>query len=314
MAPRIVVPLDGSDHAEQVIPWVDQLAAMMQAEVELVGVVEHDAMDDAVEAEVEFNDRLTTGLPPTMPAGFDPRSETGAAGRFGFGGARMLFQRTSNLHETVLEGEPAEAIVGHAQETGAALIAMASHGRTGLARTVLGSVTGSVIGHSHVPVFVVRVGLQRPAELSRRVLAPLDMSDLGEAGLLAITPLAKAFGWHVILFHALDIPPATVAVQGAVVPLGRAPQHEPDEANAYLDAAAARLTAEGVDVEVQLGAGDADDSIAAAAVDNGVGLIAMSTHGRSGVRRWVLGSVAEALVAKASVPVLVVRAPDVGTS
>lgn len=149
-----------------------------------------------------------------------------------------------------------------------------------------------------------------PAHAPHRVLAPLDMSDLGEAALWAITPLARELGWQIILFHATELPPQTFPVQGAAIPLGLPPTHTPDEAMAYLETVAAKLKSENLDVEVRLGSGNTAEALAFGAEQSGAGIIAMSTHGRSGVGRWLLGSVTEAVIGRATVPILVVRPPQ----
>ena len=79
----------------------------------------------------------------------------------------------------------------------------------------------------------------------KRVLVPLDTSDLGAAPLEAVRPLAQELRWRIILFHALDLPAQTLPVQGAAIPLGRPPSHATDEVIAYLEGLADNLTADG---------------------------------------------------------------------
>ncbi len=311
MARRILVPLDGSDLSERVIPWADELAAAMHAEVELVRVLERDITSDALLGEVGFGEPFS-GSTAADPAGVGAAEEQRPQkeARLALAHARTLFQRVQTVQDRVLEGDPAEAIVARVGEVDADLIAMATHGRTGVARTVLGSVAGAVVHKSPVPVLVVRDGLTSPARVPQRALVPLDMSDLGEAGLRAIEPLARELRLQLILFHALELPPPTLPVQGAAIPLGLPPSHTPDEVLAYLEGLAARLKSNAVDAVVQIGAGAAAEETARAAEEHGTDMIAMSTHGRTGLARWVLGSVTEGVIARANVPVLVVHPPQ----
>jgi nucleotide-binding universal stress UspA family protein len=311
MSRRILVPLDGSQLSEEVIPWVDQLAPAMDADVELVRVLERDGASDAVLGEVAFSRRLsassTMADPPSVSSMQAEAREQEA--RLALTHVRSRFQRAQNIDLTVLDGDPAQVIVGQVGEVDASLIAMATHGRTGLARTVLGSVAGMVVRHSPVPVLVVRRGLTMPAHKPERVLVPLDTSDLGAAALEAVRPLAQELRWRIILFHALGLPAPMLPVQGAAIPLGLPPSHAPDEVMAYLEGLADNLTADGIDVDIRLGAGHAMEATVLAAEETGAGMIAMSTHGRSGVARWLLGSVAEGVIGRAHVPVLVLRPP-----
>jgi nucleotide-binding universal stress UspA family protein len=309
MAYRILVPLDGSDLADEVIPWVDELAPPLQADVELIRVLDLDVTSEAALGEVAFNERLATGA--ASQAGpiaadaleSDPREPDARAD---LTRARNRLKRAQTVELSVIDGSPAEAIVARAAGSGATLIAMASHGRTGVARTVLGSVAGDVLRQSPVPVLVIRRGLQTLPRAPRTVLVPLDMSDLAEAALLAIEPLARELQWQIVLVHALELPPPTLPVQGAAIPLGLPPSHSAEEAATYLDEMAARLKDAGLSATTRLGSGNAADALAAEATESGADLIAMSTHGRSGLGRWVLGSVTEAAINRAAVPVLVV--------
>ena len=311
MARRILVPLDGSELSEEVVPWADELGGTMDADVELVCVLERDAASEAVLGEVALTERLspsaTTASPPNTSSIQLAASEQEA--RLRLSGVRTRFQRVRNIELTVLHGDPASAVVRRVEEVDASVIAMATHGRTGLARTVLGSVGGEVLRRSSIPVLLVRHGLTMPAHSPERVLVPLDTSEVGAAALQAAQPLAQELRWRIILFHALDLPAPILQVQGAAIPLGLPPRDAPDEVLAYLEGLADDLERKGIDVEIRLGAGPAAEATALAAEETGAGMIAMSTHGRSGIARWVLGSVAEGVIARAHVPVLVLRPP-----
>ena len=311
MTRRILVPLDDSELSEEVVSWADELAGTMDADVELVRVLERDAASEAVLGEVALTERLsassTTASPPSTSSMQLAASEQEA--RLALSRVRSRFQRVRNIDLTVLHGDPASAVVRRAEEIDASVIAMATHGRTGLARTVLGSVAGEVLRRSSIPVLLVRRGLTMPAHSPERVLVPLDTSEVGAAALQAAQPLAQELRWRIILFHALDLPAPILQVQGAAIPLGLPPRDAPGEVVAYLEGLADDLKRDGIDVEIRLGAGPAAEATVLAAEETGAGMIAMSTHGRSGIARWVLGSVAEGVIARTHVPVLVLRPP-----
>jgi nucleotide-binding universal stress UspA family protein len=136
----------------------------------------------------------------------------------------------------------------------------------------------------------------------KRILVPLDGSPLAEAVLPPVQELAKALGAEVFLVRA-----ATTPVVSMVDPV----KEEVDavqKAEAYVAEVAGRLRTGGIAVHTAVRCGDATDEILGHIGDNAVDLVAMSTHGRSGLSRVVLGSVAEHVVRHATVPVLLLRA------
>lgn len=307
MTYRILVPLDGSELAERAIPWADELAGGLQASVELLRVVPHDIRWEAAEAEVQLNRRLMSA--PETPMGVYRRlvEEEKVEAGLALSRARGRFSRAKEVGTTVLSGWPADMIVARAQITDATLVAMASHGRGGVPRAVLGSVASAVIRRSGVPVLAIRADLLMPPHLPKRVLVPLDTSDLARAVLEHVVPLARQLDWTLVLYSVTDIPPQTIPIQGAAIPLGRTPSHPPAEAMEYLDRVAGDLRSQGLTVEVEVGSGDRAAAIIEAAHHTRSGLVAMSTHGRHGLGRWALGSVTDAVLRHAEVPVLAVR-------
>jgi nucleotide-binding universal stress UspA family protein len=303
-----LVPLDGSDLAAEAIPWAEALARQLAATIELVSVIELDLPSQSSETAASFNwhSSLSAGADTAMP--HDPAE----AARI-----RSMEEVLNQVHAsrewsgpvdvTVLTGDPATAIAEHATRVGASLIVMVTHARRGPARVLLGSVAGEVINHTAVPVFAMRPGLPPPVSLPQRVLVPLDGSELSDAVLPAVTPLAQQLGWSLVLFTAGELPPPTVPVQGAEIPLGLAPATPPAQLEEHLERTAANLRSTGVSVEIRVAFGSPVDTILQAAHEAECGLIAMSTHGRRGPARWVRGSVTDAVLHRADTPVLVVR-------
>lgn len=307
MTYRVLVPLDGSNLAERAIPWADELAGALQADVELLRVVPHDLRSEALAAEVEFNRRITSSAAGQEIAPMDLVEAEESEARRALSRARGRFRRARVVEATVLHGSASEQIVSRAQIGGATLVAMASHGRSGLARALMGSVAEAVIRRSGVPVLVIRANLLMPPHLPRRVLVPLDTSVLAEAALHHVVPLARELKWTLVLCSVVDPPAQTLPVQGAAIPLGWAPQLAPADFESYLDRVAGDLRSRGLEVEVQIAAGDRAEAIMRSANETQCRLIAMSTHGRHGLGRWALGSVTDAVIQHAEVPVLAVR-------
>ena len=138
----------------------------------------------------------------------------------------------------------------------------------------------------------------------KRILVPLDGSPVAEAVLPQVQELVKALGAELFLMRAAyaHVFPGVDPTEGEVEVV--------QKAEAYLADVAGRLGREGIRVHTAVRYGDAADEILHHIGDNAVGLVAMSTHGRTGLSHLVLGSVAEKVVRHATVPVLLVRAGD----
>ena len=136
----------------------------------------------------------------------------------------------------------------------------------------------------------------------------LDPSGEAETVLPPLAALGAGLGWTYVLCSVADSPPPVLPVQGAVIPLGSMERVDtPAEVTTYLERLADTLRKDGIQSEIRVGLGDAADVIVETAAESAVDLIAMSTHARRGVDRWVIGSVTEAVIAHARVPVLTVH-------
>ena len=193
---------------------------------------------------------------------------------------------------------------------------MATHGRSGLNRFLLGSVAEKVLRGSGNPLLLVRATetASTTGETAfKSVVVPLDGSELAESVLPVIAELVKNLGVEVQLFRAYQIPYNVYAGDegfyagnyDALLTSVR------DEAAEYLEKKAADLKRLGVSkVTCVAKEGFAADKIIELGRNTADNLVAMSSHGRSGVRRWVLGSVAEAVVRHSGDPVLITRSLD----
>jgi len=206
-----------------------------------------------------------------------------------------------------------EAIIGKAGADAGVLIAMATHGRSGLNRFLLGSVAEKVLRGSDNPLVLVRA--KEEAKTSgeapfKSIIVPLDGSELAESVIPLAVTMAEKLGLEVVLFRAYHIPyNAYGGDDGYMVNYDELIDSVRDEAKEYLDKKVAEVTKLGVaKVSALSKEGFAGDEIIALGHKTPDGLIAMCSHGRSGVKRWVLGSVTENVVRHSDGPVLVVRA------
>jgi nucleotide-binding universal stress UspA family protein len=304
---RIVVPLDGSRLAESALPIAWALAARSHAEVLLLRVIDE---SPAVDASARRSPGLTagavlsggrvqsTGAPVAMGAGRPggPQSGTGEARKYLDTTAAGLASAGAPVAVETACGEPSEAILRIAGREQADLIVMATHGRSGLARSVLGSVTDSVALHSSVPVLVVRpapgtadTGTART--IVRWVLVPLDQSELSESALPHACAIAAAFGARLRLLTV--IPPSAEPSQDDVV-------------ERYHEAVSARLGMPASQVDTRVTRGDARSEIAGQLELLHDAMVVMTTRGASGLRRWLRGSVTDAVIRSALAPTMVV--------
>jgi nucleotide-binding universal stress UspA family protein len=301
MYKKILVPLDGSPSAENVLPYARALAKRSALPVDLLEVVDFTELARSVSAaDGLFLDRLAKD---------EARGSgvylTGISQSFSGIAARCL----------VKQGRAADIIVEIAAAEKDTLIMMATHGRSGLNRFFLGSVTEKVLRATSSPLLVVRAKEKAVAggeAIFKSLVVPLDGSELAESVMPSVVALAKQLDLEVILFRAYAVPYGAYSTgEGFYDPvnleafLARLRQETID----YLEGKTAELKRQGLaQVSYVAKEGMSADEIikfARATPDN---LIAMCSHGYSGVKRWVLGSVTETVVRHSGDPVLVLRA------
>lgn len=144
----------------------------------------------------------------------------------------------------------------------------------------------------------------------KEILVPLDGSTLAETALPHATEIAKTFGGHITLLFVVE-PIALYTQPGVIAPMISPPiddTQDIDNAKKYLDQIVRRVTMDGADSAYVVREGDPASEICDYASTQKVDLIVMSTHGRTGLQRWVYGSVADRVLREASVPILLIRA------
>jgi nucleotide-binding universal stress UspA family protein len=297
MYAKILVPLDGSKTAENVVPLARSFARGLQIPVELLGVV------DVAE--------MARHGPPSQ-ASMIRSIVVDATRRFDDYLERVAKNfLVGKVQCTVRQGNAAEAIIEVAGAEKQTLIAMATHGRSGLDRWLLGSVAEKVLRGASNPTLVVRAKREKNPgwEMAtlKRVIVPLDGSELSERILPHVEALAKHLDLEVTLlgvyggrlpakasdgFHSMDAFIASLRNETAI----------------YLAAKTEEMKQKGLNkVSFAAKQGLEADEIIATARETLDTLIAMCTHGRTGVQRWMLGSVTETVVRHSGDPVLVIR-------
>ena len=302
MYERILVPLDGSKLAEAVLPSVAPLARGLGARVVLLGV------DGAGGPEVR-------GGEPDGPGPASIRTmERGAVplNTYLKGVKDHLAANEVEAEWSVVAGKVSKEILDQAKEQGSDLIAMSTRGRSGLGRGIWGSVTDSVVRSSEVPVMVVgpkgaSTYQSREMEI-KSVVVPLDGSPLAEAVLPHVVELASRLFLEVALVRVVRLP--TMAYAGfepLPMELADIERQMQEEAEQYLGRIARRLEGKGIGTRATVLKGPVGAQIVDYAQSTEGTMVAISTHGRSGLRRMALGSVADMVIRSLEIPVLVVR-------
>jgi nucleotide-binding universal stress UspA family protein len=296
MADRIVATLDGSRTAEVVFPYIEELAGRAGAEIILVGVCdptlgEADARNLYGSYLQRVSERLKKGL-----------WDTGAGA-------------AASVDTEVLVGSPADEILAFCDSVDASLIVMASRGTSSKGPWLLGSIAAKVLRATRRPVLLVRSSTEdHPGKHPiRRILVPLDGSQIGAAAIALTKKLAQWVAAEIVLLHVLQPP-------SFFMTFGGAGQVTPEEdlaarragALSYLEGVKKELIRQGMNVSISLTSGSPADQIVDYAEKNAVDLIAISSHGRTGIGRWVFGSVTDKILHAGETAVLVVRAETRG--
>jgi nucleotide-binding universal stress UspA family protein len=297
MYSKILLPLDGSNLAEQVVPYASALARGLGIGVTLLQAIDPDGISVLVDpAHGRYFDAVAAG----MRAKALEYLKTVAAK---LDGASIACEADV--------GKAADVVIERGRRDPGMLIAMATRGRSGIQRWAMGSVADKVLHSAANHVLLFRPEDKTGAEPKplRCVIVPLDGSPLAEKILPHVAELAKKMRLDVILLQAYMLPLSACPAEGYVTDFRRLSESFRKEAEDYLQAKAATLRSLGIEEVATVAAeGPAAEKIIEHARGTPDNLIAMCTHGRTGVSRWLLGSVTERVVRHSGDPVLVVRA------
>jgi nucleotide-binding universal stress UspA family protein len=284
---KILVPLDGSDLAELALPYAEELANAFKSEVILLHVSEPS------ESHYQHMHQLYI-------------EEV----------AQRVKDRIRKIRPVLVTGKSAEEIIGYAEKNDVGLLIMTSHGRSGILSWATGSIASKLLQAATMPVLLVKAAKPKRRVtrevLLNRILLPLDGSEAGEAAVAYVGELMSRLESEVTLLGVISSGQHIRSVGGLDYISYPPEQIEifKKEAQEYLDGVYRRLKRRRgtVRVTINVGAGDVGQGIIKFAEEKGVDLIAVSSHGHSGIEKWVFGSIANKVVQGSKAPVLVVKA------
>ena len=300
MFEKILVPLDGSPLAQAILPYAMVVAKGFHSRVILFHVAETALDHEAPE--------LKTYADETMER-IRPLAEDYLARA-----ANDFRGEGIDVETKVVKGRAAAQIVEQAEHEDVDLIAMSTHGRSGLARLMMGSAIDKILRACEQPILLVRprdeaTGGEAAVRLSK-IIVPLDGSGPAEAALPYAEEVAKALGLEIILIQVVNVE-TTVSFSAVGQDTLGLPtdllQRLHDVASGYLTGLAKQLEDRGLKVQWEVLLGWPGLRIVEFAKETPDSMVAMTTHGRSGFRRWVMGSVADEVVRKTGEPVLLIR-------
>lgn len=292
MYKKILVSLDGSELSEMALPLAEGLAGRLGSEITLVYVSES-TEDPCYRMCQCYLEKMVQDV------------KSGVEESIG-----KPVGKENKVNPVVLIGDPAEEILDYASKEKFDLIVMATHGRSGIRRWVMGSVAGKVVTSGNQPIILVRSKEKRP-ELRKKItlskiLVPLDGSKESEMVLPYAEELASKFKAGIVLLRVFK-PETYILYSGEQLKFLESMRKSARE---YIEKAAARLKQKGLTVQAEfqeLMEGSEAQEIVDFVNSAGCDIVTMSTHGRSGIGRLVAGSVAYELLRLTDIPVMLVR-------
>jgi nucleotide-binding universal stress UspA family protein len=290
MLKKILVPLDGSELGELALVYAKELAGAIDLEVQMACATEH--QDKATIRMCSlYLDKVAERL-HTQVKRANPKSE---------------------VKTVIIDGDPATALVEYPEKEGVDLIIMMSHGRSGIMPWAMGGTASKVIQRSETPVLLVRaskaLNKRRPVQVFKKILLPLDGSSMGEAALPYVITIAKALDSEVILMRVVETVqhvhtvggPDHFAYSEQIIELAK------NESVAYLDNVRQHFDKGNVHIRTIVRTGDPAQEIIRLSAEENINVVAMSSHGKSGITRWVMGSVFSKVLQAGETPLLLVR-------
>lgn len=296
---HILVPLDGSPLAETILPFVERLVRRADGHVTLLYVTpvrrsvppipDHPAIDQMVTRDSRLAESYLA----------DQRRRLVAAG--------------IDAAIAVTAGDPAPEITRYAERTDVDLIALSTHGRSGVQAWTHGSVADELLHTTRTPLLLVRPGdpwAAAPRGIER-VIVPLDGSWEAETA-LAVAELFAHGGVPLVLIRCVEPPSVSFVADPSGIPyvgMQSMVAVMVQEARDYLEKIAARLRARGMAVTTEVSVGAAAPGIAAYARCSPDSVVVLASHARAGWRRVLLGSVARRIAHMVPTPVIVCPLP-----
>jgi nucleotide-binding universal stress UspA family protein len=275
---RILFPTDFSEVAERAFSHATHLADRFSAEIHVLNVV-----------------------PPTKPEYAQPMDylKEGA-----FGGPPI--ERVTLVHRQIEESSAPMAVLAYADDNDVDLIVMGTHGRKGLDRLFIGSVAEEVLRLATTPVLTVHgEGRSRGADHVERILVPVDFSDHSKLSVTYARELAASYGARVELVHVVE--DTTLPAVYGLEPQQTSTPEVLRRIDQGLEALIADAPGANVPVTASVIHGNPVRGILDYSEESGADLIVIATHGLSGLRRLLMGSVSERIVRSAPCPVFTIK-------
>jgi nucleotide-binding universal stress UspA family protein len=302
MFDTILVPLDGSQLADCVLPHVVAIARPFNAETTLLRMLEKNQAGTSA----QLFDLVNWQINKTRADLYLEKTKA------------WLQESGVVVRKKIMEGLVADGITEYAQNQGTKLIVLSSHGRNGLTQLGISSVTQKIILNAQTSLFIVRAhqygihsGEFSKTLLYQRILVPLDGSQRAENVLPIITQLAQFHKSKILLVQVVQTPemarqmppaPEDIDLSNRVVTRNRV------EADRYLEELKSRSYLEGIAVQTHL---ITSDNVAVALHQLGeqeqIDMVALSAHGYSGNHQWPYGSMVNNFIMYGKVPLLIVQ-------
>ncbi|SFR66080.1 Nucleotide-binding universal stress protein, UspA family [Halogeometricum rufum] len=294
MYDTILIPTDGSEHAVRAAEHGRYLARLFDATVHVVNVADVQAAAGVFGAggvDEEFMSRLDAKGEEAIEAVEDALADA------------------DSVETAIVRGDPREAILEYAEKHDVELLAMGTHGRTGLSRYITGSVTEHVVRTAEVPVLTVRAtDRSEVVDGYDEILVPTDGSEPASAAVEHAIAIAQKAGARVHAVNVVDVGNVT-ASPTYTLPSEVIAELE-ENGQTMTEGIASQARAAGLDAVTEVREGFAARTLLDYAEENDVDAIAMGTAGRTGLDRYLLGSTTERVIRHSDVPVLAVNARE----
>ena len=287
MLKKILIPLDGAKLSEAALDQGRELALAFGSELHLLGVC-------------GGPEEKYCGL---MRGYLDKKAEDVR---------RDFLGKDLSLKVVVLSGEAAGQVIDYARRERMDLLVIVSHGHSGIMPWTMGGTANKIIHEAPVPVLLLRAAAakkRRPGSIFARLLLPLDGSEAGETALPYVLEIAAKLKSKVTLLSVVESGQHVHTIGG--LDYIRFPEQQVQkmrqDLSAYLDGAVKKFRDRGVEARAELTTGHAAEEIIKRAKAAGARLVAMSSHGKSGLRQWVFGSVSNKVLHAGKAHLLLVK-------
>ena len=327
---KILVTLDGSTFSEAILAPVVHVAGSTDAEVHLLTVVEEPGIPSTWIEALAMADPGTEefGVLSSPLAPMSRSSESGVAAESNKQALEQALQAAEEYLAKVAErfspgraktkaisgDDPVTAIMDFSRGQQIDLIAMSTHGRSGLGRWVYGSTADKLLHSTSIPLLLLRPRddeqAPREAKPIDTLVIPLDGSELAESALAYGEELARTMGLKISLIRVVSTAALTYPSTEAYTYDPKMLSDLENAAVVYLKQKQTELEQKGFKVENTVRGGYPADHIIDFAEANEGSLIVMSTHGRTGIGRWVMGSVADRILRASHSPILLIRSKE----